>query len=153
MPIQENTIRRFFSGEVPPEALAIETNFAVAKIGEFYSEVMIEDMDVDFKVSRIHLLMLCDAGISRRLSAKALSAVAFTVLASDRFHLDADDEVVVEVLYDWSAPETNYPIDANTLEMNRRWLSGETMPPSRRSAALGRKGHLISSRRKVRVVD
>jgi hypothetical protein len=154
MPIQENTIRRFFIGGLPPEALAIEASYSVAKIGGVDSEVMIEDMEEDFKVTRIHVLKLCDAGITHHLSAKALNAVAFALLASDRFELDSDDEVMMEVLNEWSAPEVNYPLTSQTLLMHRRWLSGEPLPPAKRSAAaLGSNGRLISRRRKVRVIE
>ncbi len=154
MAIQENTIRRFFLDEVPPEALAIEANFAVAKISDVDSEVMIEDMDEDFSVTRNHLLKLCDGGIDHRISPKALATVAFTLLASDRFQFDGGDDVLAEVLSWWSAPEINSPLTPETLLLHRRWISGEPMPSARRSAAAhGQRGHVISRRRKVRVVD
>jgi hypothetical protein len=154
MAIQENTIRRFFLGEAPPEALAIEVNFSVASMGDFDSEVMIEDMEEDFKVAGIHIQMLCDAAIAHRIPAKTLNVVAFTLLASERFLLDTSDEVMMVVLYEWSALDIKSPLVPDTLMLHRRWIAGEPIPLAKRTTAeRGRRGRLVQGRRKVRVVD
>jgi hypothetical protein len=46
-------------------------------------------------------------------------------LASDAFWWD--DEVISEVVADWSAPEVNYPLTAETLNA-RGWLTGSAVP-------------------------
>jgi hypothetical protein len=96
-------------------------------------------------------LKLCDAAIENRISASGLNTVAFAIIASERFQLDGDDEPMMEVLYDWSAPEINFPLTPANLKMHRRWLTGEAQPPKREwSISERQKRRLISMPRKVR---
>jgi hypothetical protein len=151
MPLLEDTIRRYLMGEAPIEVLTIELPSAVANVNGVESEILIEDMQDDFQLTRDHVLKLCDAAIEERISASGLSAVAFALIASDRFELNSDDEAMTEVLYDWSAREVNLPLNPDTLKMHRRWLAGEAQPPKRRpTASAEQKGRIVSMRRKVR---
>jgi hypothetical protein len=56
------------------------------------------------------------------LTPEALNMVAFALQASDA--LEWEDQVISEVLSDWSAPEVNFELNAETLKMHRDWLLG-----------------------------
>jgi hypothetical protein len=103
-------------------------------------------MDGHFVLHRDHLIKLCDATLSSELQPESLSAIAFALLASDAF--EWDDDVIAEVISDWSAPEINYPMTERTLTMHRGWLTGLTVPPerSRLDAANAARGRLIAVR-------
>ncbi len=151
MPLNEDTVRRYLVGEVPIEVLAVELSSAVIRKSSIETEIMIDDMQDDFNLTRNHLLRLCDAAIENHISASGLNTVAFAIIASERFHLDVDDEPMMKILYDWSATEINFPLNPNNLKMHRSWLTGEAQPPTRElSISDGQKRRFVSMRRKVR---
>ena len=86
-----------------------------------------------FELHREHVIRPCDAALSETLSPKSLIAVAFALMASETFWWG--DEVISEVLADWSAPEINYPLTAGTLRMHRGWLRGLAGAPERTPSA------------------
>ncbi len=101
-------------------------------------------MDRDFTVTRDHMRQLLTAALAGKLNEAELNAIAFTLIASDRFEFN-EDEVVIEVLHDWSAPEINYPINNVTLEMHRSWLDGINALPARQPLSKS-KGIVVSRR-------
>ena len=148
--LREDTLLRYFLGEAPVSRLADEASRSLTHINDLESHIAIEDMEEFFKLTRDNILALCDAGISGHLSAQALNTIAFTLLASDRFELNGDDEPMCEILHDWSAPEINFPLNSETLKMHRSWLTGESTPPERlRPARSPSQGKTVSLRRKV----
>ena len=64
-----------------------------------------------------------------RIDPEALNTIGFALQASDAF--EWEDEVISEVLSDWSAPEVNFELNAETLNMHRNWLLGHSEPPVR----------------------
>jgi hypothetical protein len=109
-------------------------------------------MSSDYSVCRDDVLLLCSAGLRGELPPDAITAIAFILLASDRFEWDWDDDVIPEVLNDWSCPEVNYLLTPTTFEMHQRRLLGSETPPERPALAKNsKKGRLISIRRKVNV--
>jgi hypothetical protein len=101
-----------------------------------------------FSLTRLHLVSLCDAFIEKELSPDDLNTVAFALLASDTF--DWDDDITSEVLSDWSAPEINYELNAETINMHRTWLLGTAKPPPRELRdGESKAGHLLSVRTKA----
>ena len=83
--MREDLLRRYFIGEVAAVDLAEDLRGSVTQLNAIVSNVAIEDMQVPFLVSRQHLIMLCDAFLSTRLTAEALNAIAFALIASDHF--------------------------------------------------------------------
>ncbi|SDE74068.1 hypothetical protein SAMN05444167_0303 [Terriglobus roseus] len=121
---------------------------SVAQIDQIVSSVQIVDMQESFCVTRPHLVKLCDAFVRRALSASDLSVVAFALLASDAF--EWHDEIVSEVLSDWSAPEVNYVLNADTINMHRDWLLGYAEPSERTPSNTHLKvGNLLAVRTKT----
>jgi hypothetical protein len=93
--------------------------------------------------------MLCDAFLERAIDAESLTTLAFGLMASD--HFAWDDEVVSEVLSDWSAPEINFPLNDKTINMHRSWLADDVEPEPHRSRLSPGSipGRLVSERTKV----
>jgi hypothetical protein len=150
--MREEALKQFFAGNLSANQLAIEAAASIKEIGPRETNIEIEDMSSSFSLSRKEVLLLCDAGLHGELPGNAISAIAFMVIASDHFEWDGNDEIISEILSDWSCPEVNYPLTPTTFQMYRRWLLGSETPPERPSLAKNsKKGRLISIRRKVLV--
>jgi hypothetical protein len=144
--MRESVLRGFVSGEVAIDSLVRDLRGSVTQVSSVESAVEIEDMPELFLLSRHHVMMLCDAALSKTLTAEDVTTVAFALMASD--HFEWEDEIISEVLSDWSCPEINFPLDESTLRMHRSWLAGNANPPGRMSVE-SNNGRLISVRRKV----
>lgn len=148
--MRENTLKRFFLGEVNADSPAEDVAGSVIRLDAIVSSVKIEDMQEQFQLRRKHLIRLCDAALSKALLPEFLSAVAFALMASDAF--EWDDNVISEVVCDWSSPEINYPLTPETFTIHRSWLTGLSEPPERPSEPAGSPlGQLISRTAKARI--
>jgi len=146
--MREITLKQFFLGEISAETLAVDVSGSVIRLDRAVTTVQIEDMKEQFCLWREHLISLCDASLEKTLPSESLSAIAFALMASDAF--EWDDEVISEVLSDWSCPEINYPLNAATLNTHRDWLCGISSPPVRPTSLQNfRPGRLISKVIKV----
>jgi hypothetical protein len=147
--MREESIAAFLTGKMEAAALNLEALESIARYDAIRTAVAIIDLDRSFAVSRDHIIRLCDAAIGGTLSEAALNAVAFALLSTD--HFEWEDDIIAEVLNDWSAPEVNYPLTASNLSMDKGWLSGITKPPERPPVSRGLiKGKLVSQRLKVK---
>ena len=104
--MREETLKRFFISEVSAPELARDVSGAMVLVDGVDSIVKIEDMTESFEVERVHLIELCDAVLSGAFTADMLVPLAFVLLASDTF--EWDDDIISEVLSDWSCPEINF---------------------------------------------
>jgi hypothetical protein len=127
--MREEELRRYFLGEGSVGELAQDLRGSVTST-DLCSTIRIADMQGSHGLIRHHVLMLCDAFLERALTPEDISAIAFALLASD--HFEWDDDVISEVLADWSAPEINFELNDETIKMHRGWLLGSSEPPSRR---------------------
>jgi hypothetical protein len=145
--MREYLLKRYFMTEVQANDLVEDLRNSVTHLSAIVSEVAVEDMQDSFLVNRQHLLMLCDAFLSAKLTPDALNTVAFALIASD--HFEWNDDTMSEVLSDWSAPEINFPLNRQTITMHRSWLTGVSEPVPRQKNKPGDQDRLISVRRKV----
>jgi hypothetical protein len=127
--MREEELRRYFMGEASVSQLAEDISGSVVKIDDLQSEILIADMQSSFSLQRDHVIRLCEAFLDRVLTPEALNTIGFALQASDAF--EWEDEVISEVLSDWSAPEVNFELNAETLNMHRNWLLGHSEPPVR----------------------
>ena len=122
-------LRDFFLGKVSTQSLAADAEHAYVQTGSQSRDLRWKDLDQEFVVSAEHLVRLCDAVISGELPADRLDAIAFGMIADDRFLWDTDTvegNAIGETLNDWSAPEVNYALNAATLaKFRHRLLTGE----------------------------
>jgi hypothetical protein len=127
--MREEELRRYFMGEASVSQLAEDISGSVVKIDDLQSEILIADMQSSFSLQRDHVIRLCEVFLDRVLTPEALNTIGFALQASDAF--EWEDEVISEVLSDWSAPEVNFELNAETLNMHRNWLLGHSEPPVR----------------------
>jgi hypothetical protein len=151
--MREEALKQFFTGDLSATQLAMEATASIKKLGPIEENIEIGDMSLDYAIGRHEVLSLCDAALQQELPADALTAIAFMLLTSDRFEWDWNDDVIPEVLNDWSCPEVNYPLISSTFQMHRQWLLGIEKIPERAQAKDVRRGRLISIRRKVHLKD
>jgi hypothetical protein len=128
--MREEELRRYFMGEASVSQLAKDISGSVIKVDAVQSEIRIADMQGSFSVQRDHLIRLCEAFLDRELTPEALNTIGFALQASDAF--EWEDEVISEVLSDWSAPEVNFELNAETLNMHRDLLLSYGDPPVRK---------------------
>lgn len=147
--MREEVLRRYFESEVPASVLADDVQGSVTHLDDVRETIAIEDMQVSFDVNRLHVVMLCDAFLERAIDGESLTTLAFGLVASD--HFVWDDEVISEVLFDWSAPEINFPLNDKTIRMHRSWLADSVQPVPRRSHVSpgSTRSRLVSERTKV----
>lgn len=146
--MREDLLKRYFMTEVQAADLVEDLRNSVTHLNPIVSKVAIEDMQNSFLVSRQHLMMLCDAFLSAKLTSEALNTIAFALIASD--HFEWDDDTMGEVLHDWSAPEINFPLNEETIKMHRSWLTNTARPFQRQvNKQASPTNRLISVREKV----
>jgi hypothetical protein len=146
--MREETIATFVTGDLDAEVLNSEALESIAHYDAVRTAIAVTDLDTEFVLSRDHVIRLCDAAIQGKLSGAALNAVAFALIATD--HFAWDDDIIAEVLNDWSAPEINYPLTPLNLAMHRDWLLGVSMPPERTPVQPdARESKVVSQRLKV----
>jgi hypothetical protein len=71
---------------------------------------------------------VCNAVLEGEIQAGFLEAIGFCLVSSDAFHWDGSSPQggrVAEVVYDWSAPEINYPLTPPNVRAWRSRLHGE----------------------------
>jgi len=118
--MNEEVLKRFFLGEAGAKELAADLSGSVVE-RQGVTNHPITDMRGDFEVRPEHLIRICDAVLGGEIEAKYLQEVGFCILASDHFEYDTDTregDLIGETVFDWSAPEVNYPL---TIENVRRF--------------------------------
>src|SRR5262249_34788679 len=121
--MHEAILRDFFLGVTDAPRLQADLQGGVVRSG-VTREHHIADMDTEFSVEQAHLVRLCDVVLAGELPPEALQQIGFCLIASDRFHWDADTpdgSVVAETLADWSCPEVNWPLVPENI---RKWREG-----------------------------
>jgi hypothetical protein len=121
--MREQVLRQFFEGKSTAAELAKDVAGSTKKTSPRVSVTSVEDMDEEFTVTADMAVTLCDAVIRGELPADALHTIGFGLEASDRFQWDGDEnEVLANVIADWSCPEINYPLTIENVRRFRAWL-------------------------------
>jgi len=147
--MRERVLRDFFEGKATAVDLARDVTGSISQKSSKISTVSIEDMDGEFTVTAPMLVRLCDVVLGGGLEPEALHSVGFALMASDAFCWDADeDDVLAEVIADWSCPEVNYPLTVGNVKRFRAWLTRSEPYPSKPPLRGG--GNIISVTEKKR---
>lgn len=147
--MREETLKRFFQGEATASDLAKDVAGSAKRLGSIASRVDIEDMEAEFCVTRPMLGALVEAVLAGSLPPDALGTIGFALEASDKFVWDGDaDDLLANVIADWSCPEVNYPLTLENVAKFRAWLAGAEQYPIRLGDGATHGGRLISSRQK-----
>ncbi|HKU22585.1 MAG TPA: hypothetical protein VJQ50_16335 [Terriglobales bacterium] len=128
--MHEQVLRDFFENKASATELRRDIDGSTKTHGA-YSQVSIVDMDEEFTVTAAMAVRLCDVVLHGELPPEALKALGFALQASDKFCWDGDeDEVLANVISDWSCPDVNYPLTLENVERFRAWLLRiEPYPP------------------------
>jgi hypothetical protein len=130
--MRELVLRHFFEGKCSAAELAQDVAGSIKQTSRIASVVSIENMDGEFSLTADMAVRLCDAVLTGELPPEALHTIGFTLTASDSFHWDADtDEVLADVIADWSCPEINYPLTLENVQRFRTWLARTERYPSK----------------------
>ena len=127
--MKESAIAEFLAGSSAVEELRSELLSSQSWVDAISTEVSVEQMSTEFTVTREMALHACDAGLAGQLPPEALRLLAFTIITSDHFTW-GEDELLGEILYDWSGPEVNFPLTSEYLVQFRSWLDGTAPYPS-----------------------
>jgi hypothetical protein len=148
--VREETLKRFFQGEATALDLAKDVAGSTKRLSSIADRVDIEDMDTDFCVIRPMLVSLVDAVLAGSLPPDALATIGFALDASDKFIWDGDDadELLANVIADWSCPEVNFPLTLENVAKFRARLAGDEHYPTRPKEGATHGGRLISIKQK-----
>jgi hypothetical protein len=121
--MHEEVLRKFFEENATATELAQDVAGSTKQTSETVSVVSIVDMDSEFTVTSDLAIKLCDAVLRGEIPPDALEIIGFALSASERFCWDGDsDEVLAEVIADWSCPEVNYRLTLENVKRFRAWL-------------------------------
>jgi len=135
--VREEVLASFFNGRTTPAELARDLKGSEQQVSDIESIVEIEDMQEEFVVTRDMAVGLCDAVLSEQLEPSALATIGFALIASDRFSWDGEDDILGEIIADWSCPEINFTLNMDNIRQFRAWLMAQEPYPVRPSAAAG----------------
>ena len=131
--MNESCIRDFLEGRLSASELNRIVRQACEVVAPAHERFAVTDLDTDYTFTRVHALRLVAAAIEGALTPEVLSHVAFLLIASDRISFASDDDLLLEVIHDWSAPEINHVLTPETLTWFQRVLR-EGVPYPARSA-------------------
>ena len=141
--MRERVLRDFFEDKATTAELARDVAGSISQKNHKLSVVSVEDMTEEFKVCAAMLVHLCDVVLQGELEPDALHAIGFALMASDTFCWDGDeDDVLANVIADWSCPEVNYPLTLENVRRFRAWLTRSEPYPQK--PALKKGGNIIS---------
>jgi hypothetical protein len=141
--MRERVLRDFFEDKATAAELAMDVAGSISQKTQTISVVSIEDMDEEFTVTAAMLVHLCDVVLQGELEPNALHSIGFALMASDAFCWDADeDDVLANVIGDWSCPEVNYPLTLENVKRFRAWLTRSEPYPSKPRLRMG--GNIVS---------
>ena len=147
--MRERVLRDFFDDKVTAAELARDVAGSMSQKTQKISVASIEDMDEEFTVTAPMLVRLCDVVLRGELQPEALHNIGFALMASDAFCWDADqDDILAEVIADWSCPEVNYPLTVENVQRFRAWLTRSEPYPSKPALRTG--GNIVSVTEKKR---
>jgi len=128
--MKEAVLRDFFAGKTTADKLARDVRGAIKQVSAVDSFVSVEDMDTQWTITQPMLVSLCDAVLDGKLPTESLHQIGFMLVASDHFDWQEDD-LMSNVIHDWSCPEVNYPLTEQNVARFKRWLLEEEPYPAK----------------------
>ena len=124
--MQEDVLRKFFKGEATAAELSKDIQGTAKRFGGIVTVQRVEEMEGEQEVTRPMLIALCDAVLAGELPPR-LSDIGLALVQSDHFVWNAEeDELLGDIIYDWSEPAMNYPLTLENVLRCRAWLLNET---------------------------
>jgi hypothetical protein len=147
--MREQVLKDFFEGNATAAELSADIAGSTKHVASIVSYQRIEDMEGEFSVTRPMLITLCDSVLAGNLLPETLHEIGFALVSSDHFLWDTDDdELVTEIINDWSCPEINYPLTLENVRRFKSWLINNEAYPFQKLALGKTLGRVISVRHK-----
>ena len=148
--MHESTIAAVLSGDRLAAELNTEALDSIEQIDSVRDRIRVAPLGRDFAVTSDMIVRMCDAALGGHLEPVALRAVAFAIVTSDAFIWS--DDIVGEILHDWSAPEVNLELTPENIKRFRRWAIGSEPYPVRPSTVdTGVRGRVLSETTRVKI--
>ena len=122
--MRETELQQFLKGERDAAWL----REAIAALDD---RALVADLGAAVSLSCKDLVRLCDAHLDGTVEAKGLEALATAILGSDRLVWDEtslDGELVAEVLWDWSSPDSDAGLTTETIALHKKLLLNPPKP-------------------------
>ena len=122
--MRETELQQFLQGE--RDALWLKD--AIASLDD---RALVADLGSAVHLSCRDLVRLCDAHLDGTVSASGLEALATAILGSDRLVWDEtslDGELVAEVLWDWSSPDSDAGLTTEAVALHKKLLLDPPKP-------------------------
>lgn len=122
--MRETELQQFLHGERDAAWL----KDAIASLDD---RALVADLSSAVHLSCRDLVRLCDAHLDGAVPASALEALATAILGSDRLVWDEtslDGELVAEVLWDWSSPDSDAGLTTEAVALHRKLLLDPPKP-------------------------
>ena len=123
--MRESLLAAFLEGETDGAELADGLADLLGRQAPVPGKNLITDLDRKVPVTAAHLVRLCDAHVQGEIDSDDLKAAARFLLAAEHFGWDPsamDGELVDQVLREWAAPESHYPLTGSNVERYRAGL-------------------------------
>jgi len=116
--MSEDVLAAFFAGTVSAAQLAADLAGAEERVSNVESLIKTKDMRAELAITPEMAIRLCDAVLGKQLPPSALATIGFALIASDHFVWDGED-VLREIVADWSCPEVNYALNLENVKRCR----------------------------------
>ncbi len=125
----EQKLKEYFENTLTAEQLSADIKDSLKKTSPDVVTVLISSISHgEFKVTKDHLLQLCNDTLNGLLLHADLNLIAFTLISSDFFYWDdeiPEGKIIADVIFDWDNPEINFPITTeNVLKWKEYILTG-----------------------------
>jgi len=123
----EQTLKNYFDSKVSVETLAIDLKDSQVQTGHDTTSVHVTPIadDEEYKVTRQHLIKLCNDTLAGHLTTTNLNTIAFAIITSDFFSWEKNSknsEIIETVIYDWDNPDIGYPLTTDNLKFWKIYL-------------------------------
>ena len=118
----EAALRDYFEGRLSAADLSRDLQGSQVRTSHDVISVRVAQIsEGEFRVTKAHILMLCDDVIAKELSTDDLNTIGFALMTSEYFSLNdgtPDGELIVDIAFEWDNPEIGYDL---TIENVKRW--------------------------------
>jgi hypothetical protein len=149
--VNEIVLANFFRGKLSAAELSGDLAGSEEIVDGEHRKVLVHDMDEPFAVTRAMAVELCESVLRQELEPDALRLIGFTLITSDRFAWDEDDDLLGEILWDWSCPEVNFALSLENVRRFKSWLEGVLPYPEKTIPSKQMAGRVIGETKRCRI--
>lgn len=122
--MREETLRQYFDNNISTDVLYMDVDGSEVKTSYdvITTNVVKIESGSEYKVTRPHLIKLCNDTLCGNLKLSHLTTIAYALVFSEYFTWDDGDTVISTVIFDWDNPEINFPINNDNLIKWRMYL-------------------------------